>query len=69
MSGSQGRYRLVAALIWVALFLAPVGGARPAPPTPLRIEDALGTLSLAGRPPIDVSPDGRWVAYTLENPR
>src|SRR5262245_24037241 len=36
---------------------------------PLRIEDALGALTLAGRSPIDLSPDGRWVAYTLEDPK
>lgn len=34
---------------------------------PLAIEDALSTLSLAGRMPIDLSPDGEWVAYTLQD--
>lgn len=35
----------------------------------LRIEDALSSLSFLQRGPIDLSPDGQWVAYTLENPR
>src|ERR1700727_3186341 len=36
---------------------------------PLKIEDALGTLALAGRMPIALSPDGDWVAYTVEDDR
>ena len=35
----------------------------------LRIEDALSSLSFLQRGPIDLSPDGQWVAYTLEDPR
>ena len=34
----------------------------------LRIEDALSSLSFLRRGPIDLSPDGQWVAYTLEDP-
>jgi len=37
--------------------------------TPLKIEDALGTLSLANRMPIAMSPDGEWVAYTVQDDR
>jgi dipeptidyl aminopeptidase/acylaminoacyl peptidase len=36
---------------------------------PLDIRDALGTLSLAFRAPIAVSPKGAWVAYTVEDDR
>ncbi len=36
---------------------------------PLQIEDALSSLSFLQRGPIDLSPDGQWVAYTLEDPR
>jgi dipeptidyl aminopeptidase/acylaminoacyl peptidase len=36
---------------------------------PLDIQDAVGTLSLAFRAPITVSPDGTWVAYTVEDDR
>lgn len=36
---------------------------------PLDVRDALGTLSLAFRAPIGVSPDGGWVAYTVEDDR
>jgi dipeptidyl aminopeptidase/acylaminoacyl peptidase len=39
------------------------------PPTPLKIEDALGTLALANRMPIALSPDGEWVAYTVKDDR
>ena len=36
---------------------------------PLQIEDALSSLSFAHGVPLDLSPDGEWVAYTLKNPR
>jgi dipeptidyl aminopeptidase/acylaminoacyl peptidase len=39
------------------------------PPRPLAVEDALAQLSFAYRIPIDVSPDGEWVAYTIQDPR
>lgn len=35
---------------------------------PIQIEDALSSLSFLHSGPIDLSPDGQWVAYTLENP-
>ncbi|RKU08258.1 hypothetical protein C6502_15560 [Candidatus Poribacteria bacterium] len=35
----------------------------------LRIEDALSTLLFQNGMPIDLSPDGKWVAYTLKDPR
>ena len=38
-------------------------------PRPLAVDNALGQLSFASRVPIDVSPDGQWVAYTLQDPR
>lgn len=34
---------------------------------PLRIEEALSSLSFSEELPIDLSPDGEWVAYTLED--
>ena len=36
---------------------------------PLQVEEALSSLSFLQRGPIDLSPDGQWVAYTLEDPR
>ena len=36
---------------------------------PLQIENALLSLSFAHGIPLDLSPDGKWVAYTLKNPR
>ena len=36
---------------------------------PLQIEDALSSLSFQNGVPIDLSPDGKWVAYTLKDPR
>ena len=34
----------------------------------LQIEDALSSLSFQHGVPIDLSPDGKWVAYTLKDP-
>lgn len=34
----------------------------------LAIEEALGALAITNRMPVDLSPDGEWVAYTLEDP-
>lgn len=36
---------------------------------PLEIDEALGALALAGRMPLDLSPDGRLVAYTVADAR
>ena len=36
---------------------------------PLEIDEALGTLALAGRMPVDLSPDGRYIAYTVADAR
>src|SRR6266508_4531644 len=69
MAGTPFRSVSLFALVLGALSATLVGAPAPAPSTPLRIDDALGALSLAGRSPIHLSPDGRWVAYTLENPR
>jgi hypothetical protein len=39
------------------------------PQVPLKVEEALGVLTLAGRMPIAMSPDGELVAYTLKDDR
>jgi dipeptidyl aminopeptidase/acylaminoacyl peptidase len=39
------------------------------PPRPLAVKDALAQLAFGFRIPIDVSPDGEWVAYTIQDPR
>ncbi len=36
---------------------------------PLSIQDALATRTFGIYAPISVSPDGRWVAYTIVDPR
>ncbi len=36
---------------------------------PLKIEDALSSLSFAHGIPLDLSPDGEWIGYTLKDPR
>lgn len=36
---------------------------------PLSIDDALDTRTFGYFAPVDLSPDGRWVAYTVSNPR
>src|SRR6266851_4013651 len=69
MFGTHRRSASLVAVAFGALSATLVGAAAPAPSKPLRIEDALGALSLAGRSPIHLSPDGRCVAYTLEDPR
>jgi dipeptidyl aminopeptidase/acylaminoacyl peptidase len=53
------------------LAIATLSGVAPAGQEhrPLQIDEALGTLGFAGRMPIDLSPDGQWVAYTLEDVR
>src|SRR5690242_4445824 len=38
-------------------------------PTPLPIETALGQASFPPYAPISLSPDGRWVTYTLMFPK
>lgn len=35
---------------------------------PLSVEESLAALTLAFRTPIDLSPDGKWIAYTLKDP-
>lgn len=52
---------VVLGLLWPATLRAEV--------RPLALDDALGQLGFGIRIPIDVSPDGRWVAYTLEDAR
>ena len=49
--------------------LALICPAASAETAPLQVEDALGTLALSGRMPIALSPDGEWVAYTVEDNR
>jgi dipeptidyl aminopeptidase/acylaminoacyl peptidase len=36
---------------------------------PLKVQEALGVLAFANRMPIALSPDGEWVAYTVEDDR
>jgi dipeptidyl aminopeptidase/acylaminoacyl peptidase len=55
-------------LAWCFLLVAQVLGATP-PQSPLRIEDAMGVLAFSNRTPIALSPDGEWVAYTVEDDR
>jgi dipeptidyl aminopeptidase/acylaminoacyl peptidase len=37
-------------------------------PDPLAVEDVLRTRTFTTRIPMDVSPDSRWIAFTLEDP-
>jgi len=54
---------------WLGVCLTLLGVVAGAHAEPLKIEDALGTLSFAGRMPIALSPDGEWVAYTVQDDR
>ena len=58
----------VGALI-VAMFLCVVNCVAGEDQRPLQIQEALGVLAFAGRMPIGLSPDGEWVAYTVEDDR
>jgi hypothetical protein len=53
-------------LLWIYLVMPAVGEDRP---RPLDLDDVLAQRSFAVRVPTEVSPDGRWVAYTLEDLR
>src|SRR5258707_8827513 len=55
--------------VWGLSLLALIGRTANAQSAALKVEDALGTLALAGRMPIALSPDGDWVAYTVEDNR
>src|SRR5215469_15050897 len=35
------------------------------PATPFRVEDAVGMRSFTNRSPVALSPDGKWLAYSL----
>jgi dipeptidyl aminopeptidase/acylaminoacyl peptidase len=62
--------RMVAGLLGVVLQIAFAGAnERDTSDRPLSIEESLTALSLAFRTPIDLSPDGKWIAYTLQDPR
>lgn len=60
-------HRLTAAAILCLTATAPAAAAQQV--KPLSIEDALATRSFGIYAPISVSPDGRWVAYTIVDPR
>ena len=56
-----------------ALTAVAVGGlfaalASAAEPRPLPIEDALREAEITQRVPLEFSPDGQWVAYTVQDP-
>ena len=53
----------------VAMFLCVVNHAAGQDQRPLQIQEALGVLAFANRMPIALSPDGEWVAYTVEDNR
>ena len=57
-------------LFAAALFIAPLSLDAQARPTtsPLQVQDVLGVREFADRVQVDLSPDGKFVAYTLQNP-
>ena len=63
--------RRVVALVSLASLLIVSAGAneKGASDRPLPIEESLAALTLAFRTPVDLSPDGKWIAYTLYDPR
>lgn len=64
----SGRISLTSSLTLLACAVAaPLSARQSTQPQlrPLAIEEALSTLAFAVRMPIDLSPDGEWIAYTL----
>ena len=62
--------RLVGLVSVVSLFIVFAGaGERRASERPLPIEESLAALTIAFRMSVDLSPDGKWIAYTLNDPR
>ena len=52
-----------------ALMVVTVAAAAGAADSPLTVSESLGVLAFANRMPIALSPDGEWVAYTVEDDR
>ncbi|HEX6043871.1 MAG TPA: hypothetical protein VFZ22_05235, partial [Pyrinomonadaceae bacterium] len=70
MPTSRAIQRMVAGLLVIALHLVSAfGEGRGASDSPLSVEESLSALSFAFRTPVDLSPDGKWIAYTLQDPR
>src|SRR5215218_8855512 len=62
--------RVMALLLIASLQIVAAGaGEKAASDRPLPIEESLAALTLAFRTPTDLSPDGKWIAYTLIDPR
>ena len=67
---SRAIQRVVAGLLIIALQIVFAGAQEKGTfDRPLSIEESLSALSFAFRTPIDLSPDGKWIAYTLQDPR
>lgn len=61
--------RVMAVLLILTLQIVAVSGVeRSTSNRPLPIEESLAALSFPFRMPMDLSPDGNWIAYTLKNP-
>jgi dipeptidyl aminopeptidase/acylaminoacyl peptidase len=65
----MNRNAIVACMFFVLASQPLLSGSAPGEPVqaPLTIGEALGTLALANRMPIALSPDGEWVAYTVKD--
>jgi dipeptidyl aminopeptidase/acylaminoacyl peptidase len=51
----------------IPLWVCRAQNPQPSPSAPLGVESAMSVLALAGRTFLSLSPDGQWVAYTVEN--
>jgi hypothetical protein len=60
--------RLLSEIMLLGLLVLQPGAHGEDAPQPLAVEDALGQRAFATRIPTDVSPDSRWIAFTLEDP-
>src|SRR5512146_128032 len=64
-----GALAAMALLIVYPLIGAAEASAQEETPKPLRIDDAMATRTFGALNPTSISPDGKWVAYTIIDPR
>ena len=70
MLTSRAIQRVAACLLVVILQIGFAGAKKTVSSTrPLSVEESLSALAFPFRTPIDLSPDGKWIAYTLQDPR
>jgi dipeptidyl aminopeptidase/acylaminoacyl peptidase len=67
MCGPRSVIRRISLLAGTVIFTASSAFAETT--HPLKVDDALGVLAIPAQSPISLSPDGDWVAYTVQDAR